>query len=256
MGRTRPRLRALATELAHRHPCLEDPGALIATGQILVNGFPRTNPASLVSSSDAIIVRPPRRLRGAAKLAHALATFEVAVEGRVAVDVGAAAGGFTQVLLDAGAARVYAVDAGPGQLRGSLRQDPRVVNLERTNIGELGSALIPDQVELVTIDLSYLSIAAAVPQLAPLRIACAADLITLVKPAYELGRGALPDDERLIAAAVRLAADGLATAGWRVIEHEASPVRGARGAIEWLIHARRDSRRTAGCPGRSNSAGA
>jgi len=101
-------------------------------------------------------------LRGEAKLRAALSGFGVGVTGRVCLDLGAAAGGFTRVLLEAGAARVYAVDAGFGQLLGSLRQDPRVVNLEATNVAALDTALVPDAIELVTIDVSYLALAAAV----------------------------------------------------------------------------------------------
>jgi 23S rRNA (cytidine1920-2'-O)/16S rRNA (cytidine1409-2'-O)-methyltransferase len=119
-----------------------------------------------------------------------------------------------------------------------LRQNPRVVNLERTNVGELDRRLVPDELELVTIDLSYLSIAAAAPQLGALRLAPAADLIALVKPAYELAVGLLPVDDQAIAAAVTHATNGLVAAGWLVNARERSPVRGARGAIEWLIHAR------------------
>jgi 23S rRNA (cytidine1920-2'-O)/16S rRNA (cytidine1409-2'-O)-methyltransferase len=229
MGPRRPRLRTLIAELAHRQPRLEDPGALIAGGEILVNGFSRINPASLVSASDAITVRGQSRLRGAAKLEHALSAFDVDVQGQVGVDVGAAAGGFTQVLLRAGAVRVYAVDAGHGQLRGGLRQDPRVVNLERTNLGQLNTRLVPEPVGVVTIDVSYLSIAAAVPQLAVLHLAPGADLIALVKPVYELGLATLPEDRHVIATAVRHAADGVSTAGWVVKASERSPVRGTRG---------------------------
>jgi 23S rRNA (cytidine1920-2'-O)/16S rRNA (cytidine1409-2'-O)-methyltransferase len=239
VSRGRPRRRALVAELAHRHPCLDDPGSLIAGGEVLVNGFPRTSPTSLVSASDAITVRSERPLRGATKLAHALATFDVAVVGRVAVDVGASAGGFTQLLLSAGAARVYAVDTGHGQLRGYLRQDPRVVSLERTNIGDLSDALVPERVDLVTVDVSYLSIAVAAPQLASLQLAPAAELIALVKPAYELGLATLPVDEHVVATAVAHAADGLVAAGWCIVAQDRSPLRGGRGAIEWLLHARR-----------------
>lgn len=155
------------------------------------------------------------------------------------MDVGAAAGGFTRVLLKAGARRVYAVDAGYGQLLGSLRQNPRVVNLERTNLGDLSSALVPDEVEVITMDLSYLSVARAAPQLATLRIADGADLIALVKPIYELRTGALPTSERQYHTAVEQAADGLAANGWRIIATKRSPVRGGRGAVEWLVHGRR-----------------
>jgi 23S rRNA (cytidine1920-2'-O)/16S rRNA (cytidine1409-2'-O)-methyltransferase len=242
VGRTSPRLRKLAIELARRFPHLEDPDAAIAGGEVLVDGFPRTNPESLVSAGVSVTLRPRKQRRGTAKLAHALSVFDVSPSGRTALDLGAAAGGFTQALLDAGAARVYAVDVGHGQLRGSLRQDRRVVNLERTNLARLTTALIPDAVEIVSMDLSYLAIAAAVPQLEPLRIRTAADLIALVKPAYELGLPTLPIDDRQHRAAVSRAADGLAARGWSVLAAERSPVLGAGGAVEWLIHARRQSK--------------
>jgi 23S rRNA (cytidine1920-2'-O)/16S rRNA (cytidine1409-2'-O)-methyltransferase len=239
MGRTRPRLRPLATELARRYPHLADPDALIAAGDVLVDGFARTNPASLVGAGESISLRRDRPLRGTAKLAHALQAFEVSPRGRVALDLGAAAGGFTRALLDAGAARVYAVDAGHGQLRGRLRQDPRVVNLERTNLASLNTELVPEPVALVSMDLSYLAIAAAVPQLERLRIDAGADLIALVKPAFELGLASPPADDAKIPAAVTHAADGLCAGGWSVVATERSPVLGSRGAVEWLLHARR-----------------
>jgi 23S rRNA (cytidine1920-2'-O)/16S rRNA (cytidine1409-2'-O)-methyltransferase len=171
--------------------------------------------------------------------AAALSTFAVAVAGRVVLDLGAAAGGFTRVLLEAGASRVYAVDAGYGQLLGSLRQDERVVNLERTNLGRLDAALVPDLVDVITIDLSYLAVAKAVGQLEPLRISPDADLIALVKPMFELELPAPPGDPGQLAAAVERAQRGLTRAGWRAVSWTRSPVEGSRGAIEYLIHARR-----------------
>jgi 23S rRNA (cytidine1920-2'-O)/16S rRNA (cytidine1409-2'-O)-methyltransferase len=236
------RRRPLVSELARRYPSLQDPRATICAGEILVNGIARSNPASLVSASDAITVAPKRQLRGSPKLAHALDVFAVVVDGRVAIDIGAAAGGFTEVLLARGAVRVYAVDAGHGQLRGTLRQDPRVINLERTNLGDLDRKIVPEPVEIITIDLSYLSLARAAPQLKALRTAQTADLVALVKPAYELGLGSLPQDEAVIAQAVRRATTGLSAAGWLVCGAARSPVLGGRGAIEWLVHARRDGR--------------
>jgi 23S rRNA (cytidine1920-2'-O)/16S rRNA (cytidine1409-2'-O)-methyltransferase len=239
MGRKRPRLRKLASELAQRFPHLEDPEAVIAAGDVYVDGLPRTNPASLVSAGASLTLRSPKQLRGKAKLEHALSTFDVDAAGRIAVDVGAAAGGFTVALLEAGAARVYAVDAGHGQLLGSLRQDPRVVNLERTNLAQLDTALVPQVVDLISMDLSYLAIGAAAPQLETLLLDPRADLIALVKPIYELGLAALPTEDRQVRAAVEHAANGLAASGWRVVATTRSPVLGTRGAIEWLVHARR-----------------
>ena len=109
----------------------------------------------------------------------------------MALDLGAAAGGFTQALLEAGAARVYAVDAGSGQLRGWLRVDPRVINLERTNLADVGPDLVPETVDLVTIDLSYLALADALPQIDTSVLASSATVVALVKPTYELHAGAL-----------------------------------------------------------------
>ena len=242
MGRPSPRLRALAAELAHRYPHLERPDALIAAGDVLVNGFPRTNPASLVHATDSIRLRSPKPLRGTAKLRHALDVFDVSPRGRVALDLGAAAGGFTQALLDAGAARVYAVDVGHGQLRGWLRQDARVVNLERTNVADLSTTRVPEPVGLVSIDVSYLSIASAVPQLDVLTLTPDIALIVLVKPAYELGLARPPADDARLGAAVTHAEEGLSARGWSVVASVRSPVRGSRGAIEFLVHACRTRR--------------
>lgn len=214
---------------------------MIRAGHVWVDGFPVRNPQSQVRAGAAIAVRLPQPLRGEAKLAAALAAFGVSVAGRVAVDVGASAGGFTRVLLRAGARRVYAVDAGHGQLVGSLRQDARVVNLEATNLGELGPQLVPDTVDVVTIDVSYLALARAVPQLAPLWFAPGADLIALVKPMYELGLSEPPPDERL-PEALAAARAGIEAAGWTVRATIDSPVRGSRGARELLLHANRGLR--------------
>ena len=161
------------------------------------------------------------------------------VEGRTALDVGAAAGGFTRVLLERGARRVYAVDAGHGQLLGSLRQDPRVVNLEGVNLGELGAGRVPEPIDLFTVDVSYLSLADAIPQLERVRIAPGADLVALVKPMFELGLPAAPAGDDELRRAEELAAAAAERAGWRVAGAIPSPVTGARGARERLLHARR-----------------
>ncbi len=130
---------------------------------MLVDGRLVDNPRSLVREGARIALRVEAPLRGETKLRAALQAFGVNVTGRIALDLGAAAGGFTRVLIEAGAARVYAVDAGFGQLLGSLRQDPRVVVLERVNLGELDPSQVPEAIELFTIDLSYLSLSEAFP---------------------------------------------------------------------------------------------
>ncbi len=143
------------------------------------------------------------------------------------------------MLLEAGARRVYAVDAGFGQLVGSLRQDPRVVNLERTNLGALDHTLVPDAIDVVTIDVSYISLARAVPQLAHLAFAPAAELIALVKPMFELALADAPDDPALLADALARATAGIEAAGWHVVASIDSPVLGHHGAREMLVRARR-----------------
>jgi 23S rRNA (cytidine1920-2'-O)/16S rRNA (cytidine1409-2'-O)-methyltransferase len=160
------------------------------------------------------------------------------VAGRIAVDVGAAAGGFTASLLAAGAQRVYAVDVGHGQLIGSLRQDPRVVVLERVNLASLDPAIVPDEAGFFTLDLSYLALAEAIPQLNRLWIDPRAELVGLLKPMFELHVGRLPSTEEFPRAIDRASA-GARQAGWEVIRTVRSPVEGSRGAVEFFLHAKR-----------------
>ncbi len=225
--------------LAAQHPGLDDAVPAIAAGDVLVDGKPVLNPRARVPATASVVVRADPVLRGSAKLEAALERFDVAVEGRVALDCGAAAGGFTTVLLAHGAARVYAVDVGFGQLRGELRQDPRVVNLERTNLGDLTADLVPDTVDVVTLDLSYLSLTDAVAQLDRIRLSDDADLVALVKPMFELALAEPPTDDEQLTAAVATARAGIEATGWRVLADMESPTRGARGAVEFLVHARR-----------------
>lgn len=237
MSRTR-RFVTLLARLRELHPELADPLPEIRRGHVLLSGIPVTNPAALVPRDGSVALRVQEPLRGERKLQAVLTRFGVGVDGIVAVDVGAAAGGFTFALLHAGAARVYAVDAGHGQLRGSLRQDPRVVVLERTNISALTTALVPESVDLITVDLSYLSVAEAAPQLNRLDIRASARLVALIKPMFELGLPGLPADDRL-ADAIDHAVRGVVDAGWRDPEWMRSPIAGGRGATEFLLHARR-----------------
>lgn len=236
----RARLRALIDLVKDLHPELNAADAIMA-GLIVVNGRVATNPASRVRIDAVISIRreTDEPLRGEAKLVAAIDTFGAPVKGRVALDLGAAAGGFTRVLLHTGATRVYAVDVGFGQLLGSLRQHPAVVNLERTNLADLSPALVPETVGVVTADLSYISLARAVPQLnGRVMLASDVDLLAVVKPQFELGLPEPPNDRRQLARAVEGAQAGLEQAGWAVIATCESPVRGGRGAIEFLLHAR------------------
>lgn len=233
------RTRRLVDVVAHLRPDIENPVNAIVLGMVLVDQRVITNPESHVRQGSSVLVRAPKVLRGNLKLRTALAEFGVAVRGRIALDVGAAAGGFTQALLEAGALRVYAVDAGHGQLLGSLRQDPRVVNLEATNLAALTVGVVPEIVEVITIDLSYLAISIAVRQLEEIPIAPNADLLALVKPMFELRLERPPTHKLLLDRSVEAAANGIESAGWKVVGRMRSPITGARGAIEFFLRTRR-----------------
>jgi 23S rRNA (cytidine1920-2'-O)/16S rRNA (cytidine1409-2'-O)-methyltransferase len=236
----RPRFVALTQRVRQLYPRLGDPARAISDGLVRVDGVIVTNPRSRISVAAAVTVAsPPAPPRGARKLAAGLDAFTVPVAGSVALDVGASTGGFTHALLAAGARRVYAIDAGYGQLLGSLRLDDRVVNLERTNLGVLGAALVPDVIEIVTIDLSYLSLARAAPQLETVAIAATAELIALVKPMYELGLAHPPGEPELQAKAVVLAAAAFEETGWHAPRSIRSPLTGRHGAVEYLLHLHR-----------------
>jgi 23S rRNA (cytidine1920-2'-O)/16S rRNA (cytidine1409-2'-O)-methyltransferase len=177
-------------------------------------------------------------LRGAVKLRSALDAFGVVVADRVCLDVGASTGGFTSVLLERGAAKVYAVDAGHGQLLGSLRQDARVVNLENTNIADLSRDVVRDPIDLFTVDVSYLSLSSAVAQLSSLvEITHGATLVGLVKPMFELRLAQAPTDEPSLDRAIEAAREGAESAGWNVTATLRSPNPGAKGALEGFIYA-------------------
>jgi 23S rRNA (cytidine1920-2'-O)/16S rRNA (cytidine1409-2'-O)-methyltransferase len=239
LSRHQRRFVALVERVDGMRAVHENAAALIASGLVHVDGRIVTNPRSRVARDAAIRIRRPHLLRGTAKLAPALERFTVPVAGRIALDVGAAAGGFTSALLDAGATRVYAVDAGWGQLRSSLRNDPRVIDLERHNVGDLDRTVVPEPIALVTIDVSYLALAAAVPELGAIDLDRACELVALVKPAFELGLSAAPTDPGTLRRALSAAASSIERAGWSVAGTMESPVRGSRGAVEFLIHARR-----------------
>ena len=183
--------------------------------------------------------------RGGVKLAHALDHFRIAVEGSVALDLGASTGGFTDVLLAHGARRVHAVDVGHGQLAWRLRQDPRVVVHERLNARHLTRADIPEPVDLITCDASFIGLATVLP--APLALAAEhAQLVALVKPQFEAGRahvgkgGVVRDPEVHREVCEHAAAWVAGQPGWSVVGIVESPILGPEGNREFLLYARRD----------------
>lgn len=248
---SRAKFRNVLDHVSRARPDVADPEGALVAGHVLIDGRVVTNPRSQVRSDASVVIKPPRALRGEDKLRAALERFAIDITDRECVDLGASAGGFTRVLLEHGARRVFAVDAGHGQLRGELRSHSRVVNLERTNLSDLSAIPRRAQIGAVTMDLSYLSVASAVPQIESLSFAHDADLIALVKPMFELGLEAPPDDDPSLQRALDLAVAGVKRAPWRVTGTMPSPVTGSKGAREWLLHARRiaDGRIRGGPPG-------
>jgi 23S rRNA (cytidine1920-2'-O)/16S rRNA (cytidine1409-2'-O)-methyltransferase len=218
--------------------------ALVLAGQVSVDGQPITKAGTTVDEeAEVALIAPdhPYVGRGGLKLAHALDTFHITVDGRQCLDIGASTGGFTDVMLQRGAARVVALDVGHGQLDWRLRNDPRVVVLEHTNARHLTLDTLPGRADLVTIDVSFISLARIFPVLPPL-LNGAADIVALVKPQFEAGRGevrkgvirdpAVHDRvlDEVTAAATEV---GLTRVAWT-----ASPVTGQKGNVEFLAHFR------------------
>jgi 23S rRNA (cytidine1920-2'-O)/16S rRNA (cytidine1409-2'-O)-methyltransferase len=220
--------------------------AAIRAGRVLVGGAPASSAAHRVSAGEAITVTgaPPRFVsRAGDKLAAALERFTVDAAGRRALDAGAGAGGFTDCLLQHGAAHVYAVDVGRGQLAWSLRTDPRVTPLERTNVRVLEPSSLGGRVDLCAADLSFISLLTVAPALER----CSddnGDLVLLVKPQFEAGRdrvgkGGVVRDPSVHADVLRRIDGGLAAAGLQVVQAMPSPRRGADGNVEFLVHCRK-----------------
>ena len=213
-----------------------------------MSGSIADKPARLVASSEPIVLSAPAARfvgRGGEKLHAALTRFGVDVRGRRALDAGASTGGFTDCLLQAGAASVVAVDVGHGQLHQRLREDPRVTTLERTDIRTVSLASLGDRpVDLVTADLSFISVARVVPTLVGEVAAPGSPVIILAKPQFEAGRVEVSRGKGIIRDPVlhRRALDDVAgalvAAGAEVVGAIPSPITGSAGNIEFLIHAR------------------
>lgn len=230
----------LLKALASKDPPVLDAAEAVSEGRVLVDGAVVTNPGSLVRADARIVVQEPKRPRGVEKLGRALDSLGVRVSGRRVLDVGACTGGFTQAALDRGAERVYAVDVGFGQLLGSLRIDPRVVNLERTNASEVVPDLLDGPVDLIVVDVTYVRLGLIINELtANLSPPPGTELVGLVKPMFELERGELPTEPADIEEAGRRAAADANAAGWEILSVTESAVRGSQGAVELFLHARR-----------------
>jgi len=220
--------------------------ALVMAGLVFSGERRLDKPGTTIAADAPLRVKGrdhPWASRGGIKLAHALEHFGVPVARRIALDIGASTGGFTDVLLHHGAAKVYAVDVGHGQLVWSLRNDPRVVALDRTNARYLTQQEVPEPVDVIVCDASFIGLETILP--ASLALAApGAELIALIKPQFEVGpsavgKGGVVRDPAMREAACERIARWLDGRGWAVRHTIESPIRGADGNVEFLIAARR-----------------
>ena len=225
----------------------EQAADLIESRSVLVRGIPASKPATQVDAETSILLQGERDdfvSRGGHKLAGALDVFtEIVVEGRRALDAGASTGGFTDVLLRRGAAVVVAVDVGYGQLAWELRQDPRVIILDRTNIRHLTGEMVGDPIDLVVADLSFISLTLVLPALAAVSKPDA-DYVLMVKPQFEVGReklgaGGVVRDPALRRTAVMEVAQSAYDVGLGTVGIAASPLPGPAGNVEYFLWLRR-----------------
>lgn len=223
--------------------------ALIMAGEVLLNGQKAAKPGQTVAE-DAVVevlARPPYVSRGGLKLAAALRQFAIDVTGEICIDIGSSTGGFTDAMLQAGAARVHAVDCGSGQLDWKLRTDPRVIVHEGINARELAFSDIGELAGIVTCDVSFISVTLILPAAVPL-LGSGGQMVILVKPQFEVGRGQVgkggivrdPELHRTVCDRIEQAVREL---GFETSLMD-SPILGAGGNKEFLLHARRQ-------PGRS-----
>jgi 23S rRNA (cytidine1920-2'-O)/16S rRNA (cytidine1409-2'-O)-methyltransferase len=215
---------------------------VILARQVLVDGQVAQKTGQLVSQEAQITLKspPPYVSRGGIKLESAIKQFSIAIENKVALDIGASTGGFTDCLLQHGASKVYAVDVGYGQLAWELRQDPRVKVLDRTNARYLKFTDLGEPVAVVTIDVSFISLTKILPQLIPLLIPTA-DVIALAKPQFEVGRGEVgrngvirePEKHRQVLTKLIMFAQEI---DFHIGGISRSPILGAKGNVEFLLY--------------------
>lgn len=231
--------------------------ALILAGRVQVSGHGLLKAGTLVDAAADVAVSTPEHpwvSRGGMKLAHALDVFQIDVSGALALDIGASTGGFTDVLLARGARRVIALDVGHGQIHWRLRQDPRVTVVEGVNARSLRPADLPEvgeaggsvRVDIVTVDVSFISLGLIFPVI-PLVIAPSGEVVALVKPQFEagrerVGRGGIVTDPAVHADVVEEVTRAAGGAGLHRVGLVTSPIRGAQGNREFLMHLRRDGR--------------
>jgi len=246
MAKTKVRLDVLMVEKGLA-PSRERARSLILAHQVSVDGKVVSKAGSAVEHTAKVELAVPDHPyvgRGGIKLAHALDAFGISVAGRWALDIGASTGGFTDVLLQRGAAKVIALDVGHGQLEWKLRNDPRVIVREGVNARNLGPGDVSEKVDLVTIDVAFISLGHIFPAL-PRVLSHGSDIVALVKPQFEAGReevgkGGLVTDPAIHEAVVARVSEQAAAAGLARTGFTPSPITGASGNREFFLHLRYD----------------
>lgn len=219
--------------------------SLIMARRVLVNGQFVVKAGATVTGEDEVAIEElehPWVGRGGMKLAHALKEFGISVEGLVCADIGASTGGFTDVMLQNGARKVYAIDVGYGQLDAKLRNDPRVVNREKVNARYLQADAFDEPIEFVSMDLSFISLTLVLPAVTRF---LSGQLVALIKPQFEVGKhevgkGGIVRDEGKRQSAIDGVVAFAREQGFEVKGVIESPVKGAEGNVEYLMHGRYD----------------
>ena len=217
--------------------------ALIMEGNVLVDGAPVTKAGAMINSASLITLKSgdiPYVSRGGLKLKAAIDFFNVYLKDKTAMDVGSSTGGFTDCMLQLGAKKIYCIDVGYGQIAWSLRNDPRIILLERTNIRHLERKRIPDIIDIATIDVSFISLTKVIPKVLEF-LKENGEILALVKPQFEVGKGEVGkggivrEEEKRLAAVASVRAE-IETAGLRTISMFESPVAGQKGNIEYFLY--------------------
>ena len=219
---------------------IESASKIIIAGNVLVNGQKAISPAQTFDTQTHIEIRGKAQFvgRGGEKLSHALKTFHISIEGTTCLDIGSATGGFVDVLLQNGAKKVYAVDTAKGKLDLKLREDSRVVVMESTNILSLDK--LPELVDLISIDVSLISLKMVFPKLIRF-LKNDAEVIALFKPQYEVAdksnlRHGILEDDIIREKTLQEFLEWLSVHGWKLLNHTPSPIKGSEGNTEYLIH--------------------
>ena len=228
-------------------PSREKARAVIMAGEVLVDGQREDKPGSMFPDTVSIIVKGnpiPYVSRGGLKLAKAVDAFGLKLEGRICMDVGSSTGGFTDCMLQNGAAKVYAVDVGHGQLDWKLRNDERVVCMERTNIRYVTPEDIQEAPSFVSIDVSFISLSKVLPAVREL-LQDSGEVVCLIKPQFEAGREKVGKkgvvrDPAVHREVIYQVMEFAVTAGFKLLHLDYSPVKGPEGNIEYLLHLQKD----------------